>query len=366
MDRYRPQIGTPIQELDTPCLLVDLDYLENNFNVIREKYRETLCKMRQHSKNIKCPILAQKQIRVGGTVGGICTAKVAEAEVMVEGGIQDILIANQIATKDKMARLCALAKQAEVKIAVDNPRNLQEISEVAHAHNVIIGVVIEVDTCIHRAGIRRIEQGVELAKLAVQLPGVAFKGVMSHQLLSGGKDREARMIEGRKYIQLCLDVKEAIEAVGIPVEIVSSGETWTFDIAPVIPGVTEVQGGTYALMSTEYTFMEEFKIAAKILGTIISTPRLGVAIGDVGYKSLASPGGRLPTLEGIHGVWVDSLQEDHIILRSEGHMPLNIGNQFLLLNGHQDSLVNRWDQFIVVRNGLVEAVWDIPGRGCHH
>ncbi len=366
MDDYRPQVGTPIQDLDTPCLLVDLNALDNNFRVIGKTYKNTTCKMRQHSKNIKSPVVAQKQIRAGGTVGGVCTAKVSEAEVMFHGGIYDILIANQVATKDKMARLSALAKQGDVKVAVDNLRNLQEISEVAQAHNTTIGALIEVDTSLHRAGIRRIEQGVQLAKLAVELPGITFKGVMSHQVLSGRTDRETRITEGRKYLQMCLDVKDAIEAAGIPVEVVSTGETWTYDIAPGVRGVTEVQGGTYALMSTQYAFMEEFKIAAKVLATVISTPGPKVAIGDVGYKALASPGGILPTLEAATGVWVDSLQGDHIVLRCEGSMPLNIGDQFLLQPGHQDSLVNRWDHFIAVRNGLVEVVWDIPGRGCFH
>ena len=366
MDSYRPLIGTPIQELDTPNLLVDMDSLEHNFSVVAQTYRGTTCKMRQHVKNVKSPILALMQIRAGGTVGGVCTAKVAEAEVMVEGGIDDILITSQIGSGDKMARICNLSKRADMKVAVDDAGNLQEMSEVAQEQGATVGVVIEVDTYMRRGGIRRIEQGVELARLAVQLPGIAFKGVMSHQGMIGRPDRETRLIEGRKYIQMCLDVKDAIEAAGIPVEVVSSGESWTYDVAPGIPGVTEVEGGTYALMSEPYTYLEEFEIAAKILGTVISTPRPGVAVGDVGSRALGSPRSVLPSVEGIPEVTVDSLQEEHIVLRSDGHMPLEVGDQFLLHSGQQDILMNRWDKFIAVRNGVVEAVWDIPARGCHH
>ena len=167
-------------------------------------------------------------------------------------------------------------------------------------------------------------------------------------------------------MQMCLEVKEAIEAAGIPVDIVSTGETWTYDIAADLPGVTEVQGGTYALMSASYSYMDEFAIAAKILGTIISTPRPGIAIGDVGVQALASPGGVLPTLEGMPGVTVEALHDEHIVLHTDGTTPLQVGDQFLLHSGQQDILVNRWDQFIAVRHGVVEAVWDIPARGCHH
>ena len=366
MENYRPQIGTPVDALDTPCLLVDLDALDHNYKLSAETYRSTTCKMRQHSKNIKSPILAHMQIRAGGTVGGVCTAKVAEAEVMVEGGINDVLITGQVATRDKMARLCKLAKLADLKVSIDDPRNLRELSEVAREHGATVGVVVEVNTSMGRAGVRRIEQGVELGRLATELPGIAFRGVMSHQSLTGRPDRETRFIEGRRYVQMCLDVKDAIEAAGIPVEIVSSGESWTYDVAAEMPGVTEVEGGTYALMSEPYTYLEEFEIAAKVLGTVISTPRPGVAIGDVGFRAMASPNGVLPTLENVPRVTVESLHEEHIVLRSEGAMPLNVGDRFLLQSGQQDIMVNRWDQFVAVRGGVVEAVWDIPARGCHH
>jgi len=334
--------------------------------LVADTYRNTTCKMRAHIKNLKSPILAHMQIEAGGTVGGVCAAKIAEAEVMVEGGIDDILIANQVVGRDKLARLCALAKRADLKVAIDDTRNLDELSEAAQVYGVTIGVVIEVDTSMHRAGVRQAAQGVHLAKLAVTLPGIKFLGVMSHQTLAGQPNRETRMIEGRRYIQMCLDVKDAIEAAGIPVEVVSSGESWTYDVAPEIPGVTEVEGGTYALMSTQYSYMREFQIAAKVLATVISTPRPGVAIGDVGMRALGSPGGVLPAVEGMPGITVEALLPEHIVLRTQGGAPLKVGDILLLHGGQQDILVNRWDQFIAVRHGMVEAVWEISGRGCHH
>jgi D-serine deaminase-like pyridoxal phosphate-dependent protein len=342
MDCYRPSPGTRIEDLDTPCLLIDLDALEHNYQLIADTYRDSTCKMRAHIKNLKSPILAHMQMRAGGTVGGVCAAKVAEAEVMVEGGINDIFIANQVVGRDKIERLCALAKHADLKVAIDDPRNLQELSAVAQA------------------------QGVNLAKLATTLPGIAFKGVMSHQTVPGRPNKETRLIEGRRYIQMCLDVKDAIEAAGIPVKVVSTGESWTYDVARDIPGVTEVEGGTYALMSHAYDYMREFHIAAKVLGTVLSTPRPGVAIGDVGTRALGSPGGVLPAVEGMPGVTVEALHPEQIVLRTDGTIPLKVGDKFFLSSGQQDIMVNRWDQYIAVRRSSVEAVWDIPARGCHH
>ena len=366
MESYRPLVGTPITALDTPCLLVDLEALEHNMRVIADTYRDTRCKMRSHVKNLKTPVLAHMQMRAGGTVGGVCAAKVAEAEVMVEGGMYDVFIANQIVGRDKIARLCALARQADMKVAIDDARNLRELSEVAQAQGVTLGVVIEVDTSMHRAGIREVQQGVELAKLATTLPGIAFRGVMSHQTVPGRPDTHTRQVEGRRYMQMCLAVKDAIEAAGIPVDIVSTGETWTYDVAPDLPGVTEVEGGTYALMSTSYSYMEAFQIAAKVLGTVISTPSPEVAIGDVGVRALASPHGVLPSVENMPGVTVASLHEAHVVLHTDGTTPLRLGDQFLLHSGQQDITVSRWDQMIAVRRGVVEAVWDLSARGCHH
>ena len=366
MEAYRPNIGTPIAELDTPCLLVDLDAVEHNFRHIANTYRDTACKMRTHVKNLKTPVLAHMQMRAGGTVGGVCAAKVSEAEVMVEGGIDDILIANQIVGHDKTARLCALAKRADIKVAIDDAQNLRDLSDMAQQHGANIGVVIEIDTSMSRAGIREVGQGVALAQLAASLPGVTFRGVMSHQTLPGRPDKETRQVEGRRYMQTCLDVKAAIEAVGVTMDIVSTGETWTYDVAADLPGVTEVEGGTYALMSSAYDYMEEFHLAAKVLGSVISTPRPGIAIGDVGLRALASPGGVLPRVEGMPDVTVEALHEAHIVLRTNGSTALAIGDQFLLHSGQQDIMVSRWDQMIAVRHGVVEAVWDLPARGCHH
>ena len=366
MTSYIPTLGTPLSDLETPALVIDLDALDHNYSHIASLYSDTVCKMREHAKNVKTPAVLRKQIEAGGTVGGVCAAKVSEAEVMVEGGITDILITSQAVTEDKIARICSMARAADVKVAVDDARNVELISDISQRAGTEVGLVIEVNTSMNRAGIRGPEEGISLARMATDLPGVAFKGVMSHQSIAGDPDRETRFEEGRRWMQLCVDAKRAIEDAGFPVEIVSTGETFTIDVAPEMPEVTEVQGGTYALMGTGSTYMEDFQFAGKILSTIVSRPDSNTAIGDVGYRALAAPGGVLPSVEDVPDVTVDSLGPDHIVLKSSGPMPLNIGDQFLLLSAQQDILVNRWDQFIGVRDGVVEAVWPILARGCHH
>ena len=178
-------------------------------------------------------------------------------------------------------------------------------------------------------------------------------------------DREDRAVEANRAIKGVIDLKSAIEGAGLTMDIVSTGETWSYDVAAEIPGVTEIQGGSYLMMETHYSYMSEFHYAGMILGTIISTPKPGVAIGDAGDRAVSSMSG-LPTVSGRPGVTVESMGGDHAVFKIEPGASLNLGDQVLLIPAQQDAMVSRWDRFIGLRDGKVEVVWDIQARGCHN
>ncbi len=364
--RYRPQVGTPMEELDTPCLILDMDALDHNMGVMADYYEGRSSKLRGHGKNHKTPALAHRQICRGGTVGGVCAAKVSEAEVMVQGGIPSVFITSEIVAPLKIQRLCSLAQQAEMLVACEDFHNAQDLSQAATAQGVNLGVVIEQETGLVRCGVQSIDQGVTLAKTIHSLPGLTFRGVMSHQMMAEpSSNREDRVTEGRRIIQDVIDLKDAITAAGIPVEIVSTGETWSYDVAGEIPGVTEIQGGTYLVMETSYGYMSDFHFAGKVLTTIISVPRPGVAVGDAGMKAVGAMKG-MPAVDGRPGVVAETMDADHVVFRLDDGVRLNLGDQVSLIAGQQDAMVSRWDTFIGVRDGKVEAVWDIQARGCHN
>ena len=125
-----PQLGSHIENIETPALIIDIERLDHNYSVVSDMYAETECKMRQHAKNIKSPVVLQRQIDRGGTVGGVCVAKVAEAEVMVQSGIRDILVTSEVVDQGKLSRLCSLAKIADIKLCIDNEENLSLISNL--------------------------------------------------------------------------------------------------------------------------------------------------------------------------------------------------------------------------------------------
>ena len=364
-EHYRPTPGTPIEDLDTPCLIIDMDDLDNNMDVIASTYADTTAKLRGHAKNHKTPAIAHRQIRRGGTVGGVCAAKVSEAEVMVHGGIASVFITSEIVEPMKIDRLCSLADQAELLVACEQAANARDISKAATARGVEIGVVIELETGLRRCGVREIDQGVALAKEIASLPGLRFRGVMSHQTIPDMPDREDRAVEANRAIKGVIDLKDAIEGQGIPMDIVSTGETWSYDVAAEIPGVTEIQGGSYLMMETHYSYMTEFHYAGKILTTIISTPRPGIAIGDAGVRAVSSLSG-MPAVFDRPGVTVETMDSDHSVFKTEAGASLKIGDQVLLIPAQQDAMVSRWDRFIGLRKGKVEVVWDIQARGCHN
>jgi D-serine deaminase-like pyridoxal phosphate-dependent protein len=328
------KIGTHLKDIETPELIIDLDILESNVNIVSKSYKDSHLKMRAHTKNLKSPYLARKQVEAGGSNGGVCTAKVSEAEVMVEGGFDNILIANQVVSDDKIERLCSLAKFADMKVGIDNIDNLNNLSKFAIKHNVVLGVLVEINTSMFRCGVRSSEHAVALAKHAIELEGIDFKGVMSHQSIKGLPAEDERWKVGEGYLEICLESKRAIEESGIDVEIVSTGETFTFDIALKYPEITEIQEGTYALMDLNYPYMP-FDIAVKVFSTIIDIEDDKITI-DAGNKCIAAPNNATPLIEGVKSELVE-MGLDYSIHKISDNKKYTIGDKVYLLTTYSSN-----------------------------
>ena len=359
-------LGTKVEKLPTPSLLLDIEIVRSNYASIAKKYKNTACKMSQHGKNLKTHKLALMQIEAGGTVNGICSAKVSEAEVMVSGGIKDILITNQIVTPDKIKRMCKLSKLADIKVCVDNLENVRLISEIASTLDTTIGILIEIETNMKRAGVRTIEYAINIVKLIDTLPNIQFRGIMSHQALYEYQGEKHRKDTAKNTISKCLEFKKAIESEGFPIEIVSSGETFTYDVSPKMPGVTEVEGGTYALMGTVYSFLKDFEVANKLLTTIINKPDPQTIVCDIGYLSMPRAGDELLQIENLPNVKFQDMYKYHTVFTSSSEIPINIGAKVKLIPNYQDPLIDSWDEFFIIENDILIEILPITGRGTFH
>jgi D-serine deaminase-like pyridoxal phosphate-dependent protein len=355
--------GIEKNQIDTPALLIDLDAMEFNIATMAGFFQKTQAKLRPHFKTHKTPILAHKQLEAGAI--GITCAKVGEAEVLVNAGIRDILIANQVVGAVKIARLASLAQQARITVAVDNEENIREISAVAQIFGSLIHIVIEIDVGLGRCGVPPGEGAVVLAGFISEMPGLVFVGVLGYEGHAVFiTDLKARQEAVDQAMSKLVSTADLIRQAGFNVEIVSAGGTGTYDITGRYPGITEVEAGSYILLDTRYRGVGlPFRCALHLLATVISTPSRQRAIIDAGKKALTDEFG-LPEIAVPAGARLKNLNEEHGILEvNPDQLELKVGDKVEIIPSHVCTTVNLHDVFYAVRKNQVVAIWPISGRG---
>lgn len=350
-------------QIDTPALLIDQDAMESNIALMAGYFEKFPAGLRPHFKTHKSPILAHKQLDAGAI--GITCAKLTEAEVLVHAGIKDILIANQIVGPSKTMRLACLARHANLLVAVDNEKNIRELSSAAEGAGSMLRVLVEVNVGHERCGVEPGEAVVRLAQLVERLPGLRFAGVLGyegHAVFIPEREERQKAVD-RAMARLILAVEHLREA-GIAVEIVSAGGTGTYDMVSRIPGLTEVVAGSYILMDTKYRDIGlPFRCALTLLATVISVPAPKRAVIDAGKKVITTENG-LPEVLSPRGVKLISLHEEHGILEvGPDSTGVQIGDKVELVPSHVCTTVNLHDWFYAIRGHRVEAIWPITARG---
>lgn len=357
------EIGLRKEALDTPVLWVDLDRLESNIEHLAAHFRQAGIGWRPHTKGIKAPALAHKLLDAGAI--GITCAKLGEAEVMAAAGIKDILVANQVVGAAKITRLVNLRHHADVKVLVDDFDNVAEMGAAASAKGVTIGVLIEVNVGMDRAGVLPGEPTVALAKRIADTPGLAFKGVQTwegHTLSLTDPVEKRRGIE--QSIARFTDTAQQCRNAGLPVEIVSAGGSGTYQVTPFLPGVTEVEAGGAIYCDVTYQqWGVELEPALFVRSIITSHPAPNRIICDAGFKTLPR-GYATPQPLGIDDVQSIVFSAEHgIITLAKPNPTLKVGDVFDILVGYSDATVFLHDQIYGIRQGTVETVWPILGRG---
>lgn len=354
--------------IDTPALLIDIEKMEYNIRKMADFFKDKKADLRPHMKTHKCPTIARMQIEAGAI--GITCAKVSEAEIMFHSGINNILIANQIVGDQKINRLVCLAKNTKIIVAVDNYENLKNISDVAIRDRVKVGILVEVNIGNNRCGISPGEPALDLAKKIEKLKGLKFCGLMGYEgftvFIKSFKERES---EARKAIKKLIDTKKLIEKSGLKCNIVSCGATGTYNISGSIPGVTEIEAGSYATMDERYSSIEyiggEFKQALTLLTTIISRPTSERAVTDAGMKAITMEFGIPKIKEYSKEAKIYKLAEEHgyIELKDISYETFKIGEKIEIIPSHGCTTINLHEKFYVIRNDIVETIWPIEARG---
>ncbi len=357
-------------ELSTPALTIDLDALERNLDRMASSCRKQGVGVRPHTKTHKTPEVARMQ-RDHGAVG-LAVAKVGEAEVMVEAGLDDILIAYPILGAEKLRRLAALAGSRRIFVSLDSEVTARELSKAASEHGSTVGVLVEFDVGCHRCGLEPGPPCVELASEIARMLGLSFCGLMTYFGNVWGSP-EARRAEAHVVAGEVERALLAFREAGIAVGIVSGGSTPSAEFAHLIPGLTEIRPGSYVYndMNTFYQgacLIED--CAARVVTTVVSTAVPGRAIIDAGSKTLSSdllgagPKSGYGYIVEAPDVPIMKLNEEHghLDIASSAHR-FYVGEVLTVIPNHVCTCVNMHDEVFTLRNGMVVGSWRVAARG---
>ncbi|MAE65363.1 MAG: alanine racemase [Phycisphaeraceae bacterium] len=357
-----PAPGTPIEDLATPALLLNGPACRRNLQKMADAARRGTCRLRPHFKNHKCPELARQQLEAGAAVGMTC-AKLGEAEVLIERGFDDVLIANQVVGAAKMKRLAVLAGRAHVSVAVDADEQIDAISAAATSAGVTVGALIEVDGGMGRCGVQPGEPALKLARRITGLDGIELRGL---QCFEGHcvyvDDLEERLNAARKCHEQAHRTRRLLVEHGLPGGVISGGSSATWQVAVGEETCDELQCGTYATMDWRYhELVPEFEIAMTILATVISRPRPGVAVLDLGIKGAGSEFG-VPRVVGHPEIEIPFfLSEEHTTLNNAPDW--KVGTQVQIMSSHACTTCNLYRRLVVHDQGRVTDVWPIEAAG---
>lgn len=361
-------------ELDTPALLIDEVILRKNLCWMQDYADRHGVALRPHTKTHKMPYIARLQLEAGAC--GIAVAKVGEAEVMVQSGLSDVFIANEIVGRQKLLRIRELAKSAVISFGVDCPEQVAAAEAVFGETDAQAEVLIEIEVGENRSGIIEESDFIDLLESIRNCSHVRFKGIFSHD----GNSYEARDLAelhaiARTAQARTLRFAEIAREYGMACETVSYGATPTLmnDVA-ILEGITELRPGTYALMDASQgnaVGTLEF-CAATVLATVMSRPTAERVILDVGAKGLtmqertvgicATPG--KGTLLDFPGTYIDSVFDEHaIILDPEFRFSVQIGDKVRILPVHICPVCNLYESAWLVRDGEVLREIPVLARG---
>ena len=361
-------------DLDTPCLVLDMDVLEGNLQKMRAVADGAGKNLRPHVKTHKCSSLARKQIEAGAI--GVCVAKVSEADGLIKAGLDNILITGPVVTPSKIERLIhLLGLSPSLMVVVDHPANIEMLDGALGAKGLSMDVLLDVDVGLHRTGISP-PDATSLADQIVARSNLNLRGIQAY----AGHVQHIKSYETRKHTSLqCLqgavDVFREIQARVPTCTIFSASGTGTFDIDLAVDELTELQVGSYVCMDTEYltigsddddTRFTAFPPALRLLTTVVSANHKGFVTVDAGLKTLYKDGGIpqvfIPEDSGLEYNWFG---DEYGRISDTGNSALPALCSVLeLLTSHCDPTINLFDKFYLTRGTEVVGTWPIDLRGC--
>ena len=364
--------GMDAADIQTPCLVLDLDALERNIKKMGDYAKDHGMRHRVHGKMHKSVDVAKLQEKLGGAVG-VCCQKVSEAEVFARGGIKDILVSNQVRDPQKIDRLAQLPKYGcRTIVCVDDLNNVADLSAAAKKHGTELEVFVEIDCGAGRCGVSTTQDVVAIARAVDAADNLKFSGIQAYQGAMQHMDKyEDRKAKLDIAIDMVKDAVQGLKSVGLEPELVSGGGTGSYYFESTSGVYNELQCGSYAFMDADYGRIldkdgkridqGEWENAMFILTQVMSHTKADKAICDAGLKAQSIDSG-LPVVYGRTDVKYIKCSDEHGVIE-DPNGALKIGEKLKLVPGHCDPTANVHDWYVGVRGGKVESVWPVSARG---
>jgi D-serine deaminase-like pyridoxal phosphate-dependent protein len=359
-------------ELDTPTLIVDLDKLKHNIDDMAAFAAKEGVRLRPHAKTHKTPEIGRLQMEAGAA--GLTLAKVSEAEVFVDAGLTDILIAYPIVGPIKQRRLFDLLERANITTVLDHPDVAEGLSRTAVERGQELPVLVEVNTGMNRCGVLPGQPAVGLALTVARLPGLRFEGLLTHEghAMSAGAPEQVRKT-GLSAGETMAETAALIRKAGLEVPVISVGLTATAKITATVAGVTETRPGIYAFYDRGevlHGVVPWERCAATVLATVVTRPAPDRVILDAGNKTLSSDGILIrPAATGYgyvvgHPDWtLERLSEEHGWVTIPSDDPVRIGDKVEIIPNHICPVFNLVGEMTLVRGDEVVGHWTVAARG---
>lgn len=363
------EIGMTIDQVATPALIIELDAFENNVRRMRNFLRQSGMQHRAHAKTHKSADIALYQIEHGDACG-ICCQKVSEAEVLVVGGVGDVLISNQVTDPDKIDRLAQLATRAKLQVCVDDAENVAALSAAASEHAAQIDCLVELDCGAGRCGVPAGQPVVDLARAISAAEGLSFAGLQAYH----GSAQHIRDFNERKAsidaaVSQVKDTLAMLEVAGIACATVTGAGTGSYYFEGGSGVYTELQCGSYIFMDADYqrvndergNNISEFENSLFVLTSIMSKTRDDQAVCDAGLKAHSVDSGLPEIYQNDTLKYLKCSDEHGVIADPENSLKLN--DRLKLIPGHCDPTCNLYDWYVGVRDNKVECLWPVTARG---
>jgi D-serine deaminase-like pyridoxal phosphate-dependent protein len=360
--------GDPVSAIDTPALIVDLDALEANITRMALYAEAHDVRLRPHFKTHKCLEIARRQIAAGAI--GLCCQKVSEAEVLVSGGIRDVLVTNEVLAPAKLDRLMRLAGRARIGVCVDSIEGAEALLACRPASpGSVVDVYVELDVGAGRCGVGDPTGALDLARLVAGQRHLRFGGIHAYhgraQHLRSAGERAAAITEASRRVEL---VQDLLASHDLRAPIVTGGGTGTFALEATSGCYDEIQPGSYVVMDRDYADNEPDEAAPRFAHSLfilsmVQSRQPTHAVVDAGHKAHTIDSG-MPVIAGRPGLVYQRPSDEHgVIIAKEGTRLPDLGEVLRLVPGHCDPTVNLYDWLVCIREGEVADIWPVDARG---